>query len=401
MLPLPLIKNYYIDLFRNFCNIDFGLSQDKIYNTDIIINYETGDFSFTPAYKVIFALLIIIYILIIIMIIRQVIIYVIFKLKVNKYSVKVYDEDIITALNKEKKLLKIKRNIIIKVSKNIDTAMTTGFFHPVIFIPKREIKKESLVWILRHELGHINNYDYVYKVLCIIIIAIHWYNPFTYLLFKLLSVFSEFNCDEFVVKELNYEQRIKYGCTVLEFSTKTDKKIPYKAISMFGNYSAKIMKARLDNMKHHNKKGKFKSIIQTTLIISTMFVNSLTVFAYQEPEIIPVNANESNYDFDEISLYSGFGEPENTENKLPDFDKTQSITYYFINEDGIINKIDEHNKKAPCNHTYKNGYVKKHILNGKGGCTMEYYNAQKCTKCGNVILGTKYNTQINEKCPHQ
>lgn len=42
----------------------------------------------------------------------------------------------------------------------------------------------------------------------------------------------------------------------------------------------------------------------------------------------------------------------------------------------------------------------QHILNGKGGCTMEYYNAQKCKKCGYVIVGSKYNTQTNSVCPH-
>lgn len=408
LFPFPLFKNYYIDLFGKLDYDIFSLPRNKIYDTDVMMNFETGgDFSVSPVLKIIIVSLIIIYIIFMIVIIYHIILYFILKLRINNYSKEIYDEEIISILKKEKEKLQLKRNIIIKSSKYIDTPMTTGFFRPVILLPEKEIKKESLIWIFKHELVHIYNCDYMYMWLCIIVTAIHWYNPFVYLLIKRLYSFSEFNCDEFVIKGLNQKQCIKYGYVILEFSAMTNRKLPYKAVNMFGSYSKKIMKARLSIVKYSNKRkrNKGKSIVQAAVIISTMFISSLTVFAYKELEISPDNIDYFSGDFVEISSYSSFGTLEETEIKLPDLDNKAGITHYFIDEKGNLykidgNKVNENKEKVACNHTYDSGSYVVHKLNASGGCIMDYYNAQKCTKCGKVILGTKYNTVTYLNCPH-
>jgi len=400
LLPLPFAKNYYIDILEYFFgNNTFELLKNKTYYPDITLNYENDNFIFAPKYEIITIILIIIYLIIMILLIRQIILYIIFKIRINRCSLKVYNKDMLSILNNEKKTLKIKKEITIKISEDIDTAMTTGFFRPTILIPKKVIKREDLIWIIRHELVHICNYDYVYKIICIIIISIHWYNPFTYFLFKRVSAFSEFNCDEFIVKKINQEQRMQYGFTILKFSAKTNKRPLYKAMSMLGNYNVKIMKARLDNMKHPNEKSKIKSIFQVVLVISATFISSLTVCAYNESEKTPENLSFRSDVLTDTTAYFEYEEPDETEIKLPSLANEKNVNSYFIDEDGNMYEINENKAKAPCNHSYYSGTYTVHTKNGNG-CIMDYYNAKRCTKCGNVVLGTRYNTVTYAVCTH-
>lgn len=399
LLPLSLIKNYYIDLFRYFCDIDFALSQEKIYFTDIVSNSETGNYDFSPTYMIIIIMLIIVYLVIAVLVTRQIILYCILKLKVHKYSAKVYDENIISTFNEEKEKLKLKRKVTIRSLEDIETPMTTGFIHPVILIPRGKITQKNLIWVLRHELTHIYNCDYVYRLLCIIVVAVHWFNPFAYLLLKLISISSEFNCDENIIKNLSIKQRIEYGCTILDFSTKTDKTLSNKAICMLGNYNKKIMKERIIMVKRFNKRKNFEKIIQSIIITSTILISSLTVFAYQEPEISPENMSGFSDNFSEVGAYFEYEKSEETNIKLPDLHNAEDVSYYFIDENGVVYKINNNKEKVFCEHTYSNGTYTIHKKNGNG-CIMEYYNAKRCTKCGNVILGTKLNTVTYEKCPH-
>ena len=401
LLPLPLIKNYYIDLFRSLNSNIFSLPQDEIYVTDVALNSESGKFNFSLAFTTIIIVLIIVYLLIIILLARQVILYCVLKWKIRKYSIETHDKDILSILDKEKEKLKIKRKISIRYSKSIETPVTTGFIHTVILLPTTKITEKQMMWILRHELTHIHNCDYIYNLLCIIAVALHWFNPFAYLLFNQLNSFSEFNCDESIVKNLNKEERLIYGNTILDFSGKTNENRLNKVMSALGNSNRKIMKERLIIVKKFNKRGKFEKIIQSIIVAATVFVSSLTVFAYQEPVVVVYkNQDTSDVDFIETYEYSVSGEFDSTEYKLPDLNKNEIISYYTIDEDGTISKTNENNKKAPCNHTYKPVTHVKHMLNSTGGCKMEYYHAQKCAKCGVTIVGEKYKTEIFEKCPH-
>jgi len=399
LIPLPLIKNYYMDLFDIFGYNIFSLSHKEVYNTDIIVSFETESFNFSYTFTILTVLLTIIYLIIMVLIVWHIISYFILKSKINNYSEKIYDKDIISILDKEKKILKLKRNVTIRSSKYIEVPMTTGFFCPVILLPQKEISKESLMWIFKHELAHIHNYDYIYRLLCIAVIAIHWFNPFVYLLYRQLCVFSEFNCDKFVVKGLNQEQCIKYGNTILEFSSIKNGVPLYKVVNMLGSYNKNIMKARLKIVKYSNKKRKNKSIIQAIIITSTIFISSLTVFAYKEPEISPENINYITNNLEDVSSYSVFGKVEKTNIKLPDLQDAGDVSHYFIDENGVTYKIDENKEKVICNHNYVDGNYVVHTKKGNG-CVVEYYNAQKCTKCGSVILGEKYGTGTFDVCPH-
>lgn len=95
----------------------------------------------------------------------------------------------------------LKRRVRIKTSDRIDSPLTYGIFRPVILIPKNIFSDESksLEYILAHELTHIKRFDVLYKLLMVIAVSLHWFNPFAWVMLVLASRDIELSCDEEVI----------------------------------------------------------------------------------------------------------------------------------------------------------------------------------------------------------
>ncbi len=145
LLPLPLIKNYYIDLFRCLNGNIFSLPQNETYVTDVALNSESGNFNFSLTFTIIITTLIIVYLIIIIALAWQIILYCILKWKIRKYSIEIHDKNIISILDKEKSKLKVKRKISVRYCAGIETPVTTGFIHTVILLPTTKITEKQMM----------------------------------------------------------------------------------------------------------------------------------------------------------------------------------------------------------------------------------------------------------------
>ena len=56
---------------------------------------------------------------------------------------------------------------------------------------------------------------------------------------------------------------------------------------------------------------------------------------------------------------------------------------------------------ADCEHTYVDGVTMTHLKYASGGCKVTYYEAERCTKCGDVVRGDYICTMISDVCVHQ
>lgn len=121
-----------------------------------------------------------------------------------------------SVLNEVKKELKIKRNIKIRMSPDTQSPMLVGVLFPVIYIPCRELTDENLRMIFLHELTHYKRKDLIVKWFALFVNAIHWFNPFTYLLCANLSESCEVSCDMEVTKNMPLSEQNIYMKTILE-----------------------------------------------------------------------------------------------------------------------------------------------------------------------------------------
>ena len=121
-----------------------------------------------------------------------------------------------SVLHKVKRELKIRRNIRVRMSQDTGSPMLIGVFFPVVYMPFREIPHDMMRLVFLHELTHYKRKDLIIKWLALFVNAVHWFNPFAYLLCANLSEACEVSCDMEVTKNMNDEEQKLYMKTILE-----------------------------------------------------------------------------------------------------------------------------------------------------------------------------------------
>lgn len=96
----------------------------------------------------------------------------------------------------------------------IEGAFVMGLFRPAVYLPAG-LDEENRRYILRHEKIHIRRRDYLVKLLGLCVVLVHWFNPLSWLAFRLLCKDMEMSCDEQVLKELGEEGRKTYSLALL------------------------------------------------------------------------------------------------------------------------------------------------------------------------------------------
>lgn len=117
-----------------------------------------------------------------------------------------------------KKLLGIKRKIRLCVSGETKSPMLLGIFYPIVYLSAKPLKKESERAVLMHELVHFKHRDLHFKLLSLLINAVHWFNPFAYILSSEISKVCEIYCDATVTENLDENGINVYMKTIFELA---------------------------------------------------------------------------------------------------------------------------------------------------------------------------------------
>lgn len=93
-----------------------------------------------------------------------------------------------------------------------------GFFRPRIFLPSY-VEKEQIACIVAHEKEHLKYFDYVWKPLGYIILALHWFNPLVWVAYILMCRDIELACDERVIRHMSTAEKVYYSEVLLACSS--------------------------------------------------------------------------------------------------------------------------------------------------------------------------------------
>lgn len=274
------------------------------------------------------------------------------------------------------------------VNKNIRTPYTVGFIKQSIIVPEISIGHPCFEMCYKHENQHRRNHDSLVKLLCVITICIHWFNPVAILLLCLYSVTAEYICDSRAVEGCTDDEKKRYAKLLAGLSSMD------KPLSMVWRNnlsgSEKLMRRRIMYMM--KKKGFMKRGIAIAVAAMTVFVSASTILAYEpfmsvEDGTIEEVDGEFGNVFDEDVLYDC------------DFSESDTVIVY---ENGTQIPVTDGDSSqyAICNHVMKNCYYHVHKSNSSGGCTVTVYNAQQCTKCGYLKLGSISSVTTYTVCPH-
>ena len=271
---------------------------------------------------------------------------------------------------------------------------TVGFFRQKIIIPESFTELENFSMVYQHEYTHLKNRDNLVKLLCLIVLCIHWMNPAAYLLLFLYRITAEAVSDDAAV--LGYSKDIiKTYAMLLVTTTPVREKLPVVWKNNFSS-EGKMIKRRINYMMKKRKNGWMRKGIIAMVSALTIAASAGTVLAYEPLQSSDVKVTKdiktdapeyTNFDFEE------YDEANN------EFSESDSIFVSLYGE--IVPIYDTNIPKALCKHNMVDGYLKNHISNGSGGCSVKVYTCQRCTRCG-YLANSKYDYTVTyTKCPHK
>lgn len=139
--------------------------------------------------------------------------YVIYLCKKRKDTVSIADNAVLQGVKSE---LRIKRKIRVRMSSGIKSPLLCGALFPVVYIPCTDIPEKKLRMVFLHELTHYKRKDLIIKWFSILVNAVHWFNPLSYMLSANINEACEVSCDMEVTKDMSETEQKLYMETILD-----------------------------------------------------------------------------------------------------------------------------------------------------------------------------------------
>lgn len=242
---------------------------------------------------------------------RKVLLYQSFLRDISRENREVSDIEILNVLADCEEKARISRPIELYRNPLIGSPVMVGFLKPKIIISTGEYKKEELFYIFLHELVHYKRRDLFYKWFIQIVICIHWFNPFVYLLGKEINRACELSCDEAVLSEtFGDKEKRAYGDALVSV-LKMQGKYQVPGTSIMFTEDVRQIKERLGAIMDFQKKSKgIKGIMVVfTILVCTCFT-ALGAYAsggadvlQDMPESTVKKSNKQNDNNDSYAAY--------------------------------------------------------------------------------------------------
>lgn len=225
-------------------------------------------------------------------------------------------------------LLRYSRNRKLKIlsSDRISTPIAFGIVVPKIILPKiMNISDTSqLECALTHELVHIKRYDNLWKILSVIALCIHWFNPLVWIMYLLFNRDLELSCDEKVIAILGENEKQNYALALIHLAEQ--KTGIYMLYNGFGNNA---IKERISAVMKYRKVSVLGIGFSVILILASANVFAVaktsenTKSSYEdEKQVKTENSNEVTKQESTDNSY----EVTNQENTVNSFEAANQVT---------------------------------------------------------------------------
>ena len=105
----------------------------------------------------------------------------------------------------------------------LPSAFVSGIFNPVLAVPADKAIDDK---VIMHELFHLKSHDTVWSVVICVLRSLHWCNPLIAYCAGCASNDMEARCDQYVLEQLEGEERREYGLTLLAMVNEQFAKTP-------------------------------------------------------------------------------------------------------------------------------------------------------------------------------
>lgn len=158
----------------------------------------------------------------------------------------------------------LRRPIQIRQSSFISAPLTYGIFRPVILMPKQTdwTDVNNMQYVLTHEYIHIRRFDAVTKMLYIVALCVHWFNPLVWGMFILANRDIELSCDEVVVRSFGETIKSSYALALISMEERKNALMPF-----CNNFSKNAIEERIKSIMKTKKASLLTSLIAVVLVV--------------------------------------------------------------------------------------------------------------------------------------
>lgn len=166
-----------------------------------------------------------------------------------------------------------RRSIQIRQSCAVKAPLTYGLLHPVILMPEHTDwnNTKQLSYVFMHEYIHIRRFDAALKCVLAIVLAVHWPNPFVWLMFVLCSRDLELSCDETVVRIFGETAKAEYAHTLITMEERKRRPMPFCS-----SFSKNAMEERIVAILKIRKRSAAAAVTAVVLVcvVAVLFATS-------------------------------------------------------------------------------------------------------------------------------
>lgn len=274
-----------------------------------------------------------------------------------------------------------------RISPLIGSPYTIGFLKPFIVAPESLEDSRLSEMILRHEYSHLRRHDSAVKLLCLLAICLHFYNPLTLLTLLLYTSFSENIADQAATEGFTTEERKAYAVALVNLSARNRQVPVVWKNNLLG--AKHTMKRRVEFIMMKNRKA--SKIGTAAAILASVFLSGTTVFGYA-----PMQTTEA---ADSVQLNETLSFVDSASNN-----PFANSNIYFETDEHVnilVNDSDLEPRAIICTHDFKSGYADVHNSKSNGGCEVKRYTAKICQKCNHLVIMDYVSTTTYAKCPHK
>lgn len=274
-----------------------------------------------------------------------------------------------------------------RISPLIGSPYTIGFLKPFIVAPENLENSRLSEMILRHEYSHLCCHDSAVKLLCLLAICLHFYNPLTLLTLLLYTSFSENIADQAATEGFTTEERKAYAVALVNLSARNRQVPVVWKNNLLG--AKHTMKRRVEFIMMKNRKA--SKIGTAAAILASVFLSGTTVFGYA-----PMQTTEA---ADSVQLNETVSFVDSASNN-----PFANSNIYFETDEHVnilVNDSDLEPRAIICTHDFKSGYADVHNSKSNGGCEVKRYTAKICQKCNHLVIMDYVGTYTYAKCPHK
>ena len=158
------------------------------------------------------------------------------------------------------------RRISIRQSGRFSAPLTYGVLHPVILMPTstKWENTDSLEYVLAHEYVHIRRFDSIRKLVLIVVLCVHWFNPLVWVMYILANRDIELSCDEAVVRFFGENTKAAYARALISMEETRSGLTP-----LCSSFSKNAIEERITAIMKIKKTTVFSLVLAGFIVVGT------------------------------------------------------------------------------------------------------------------------------------